>query len=108
MKGRLVRRGLAAACLVAALVAVPGAASAQGGGVSGLLVRVQGDVTVDAGESADLVVVVSGDAEVRGRAAAVVVVGGTARLSGARVGHLVVVRGVAELGRGPWWRVTSG
>ena len=68
--------------------------------MSGLLVRVQGDVVVDAGESADLVVVVSGDAEVRGRAAAVVVVGGTARLAGARVGQLVVVRGTAELDRG--------
>ena len=73
---------------------------AQGGGVSGLLVRVQGDVVVGAGESADLVLVVSGDADVRGRAAAVVVVGGTARLTGARVGHLVVMRGAPELERG--------
>ena len=55
---------------------------------------------VDAGESADLVLVISGDAEIRGRAAAVVVVGGTARLTGARVGHLVVVRGTAVLERG--------
>jgi len=95
-----VRRGLIAAGLTAVLVAVPGIAAAQAGGVSGLLVRVQGDVTVNAGESADLVLVVSGDAEVRGRAAAVVVVGGTARLTGARVGELVVVRGTAELRRG--------
>jgi hypothetical protein len=41
--------------------------------------------------------VVSGDVEVHGRAGAVVVVGGTARLVDARVGRLVVVRGVAEL-----------
>jgi hypothetical protein len=95
-----VRRILAAIALAAALAAVPGIAAAQSGGVSGLLVRVQGDVLVGAGESADLVVVVSGDAEVRGRAAAVVVVGGTARLAGARVGHLVVVRGTAVLDRG--------
>jgi len=86
--------------LAAAFAAVPVAAAAQAGGVSGLLVRVQGDVEVGDGESADLVLVVNGDADVRGRAAAVVVLGGTARLTGARVGHLVVIRGVAELGRG--------
>jgi hypothetical protein len=95
-----VRRALAVAALAAGFAAVPPAAAAQGDGVSGLLIRVQGDVEVGGGESADLVVVVNGDADVRGRAAAVVVLGGTARLTGARVGHLVVVRGVAELGRG--------
>ena len=94
------RRALAVAVLAAGFAATPGAAAAQGGGVSGLLVRVQGDVVVGDGESADLVLVINGDAEVRGRAAAVVVLGGTARLVGARVGHLVVVRGAAELGRG--------
>lgn len=94
------RRILAAIAVAVALAAVPGIAAAQGGGVSGLLVRVQGDVVVDPGESADLVLVVSGDAEVRGRAAVVVVVGGTAHLSGAEVGELVVVRGTAQLDRG--------
>lgn len=84
--------------MAAALVAVPAVALAQSGGsVSGLLVRVQGDLVLDASESADLVMVVSGDAEVRGRAGAVVVVGGTARLVDARVGRLVVVRGTADL-----------
>lgn len=78
------------------LLAVP-AAALSAGPVSGLLVRVQGDVTVSEEESADLVVVVSGDAEVRGRAGTVVVIGGTARLVEARVGRLVVVRGVADL-----------
>jgi hypothetical protein len=95
-----VRRVLAVIALTAAAVAAAGPAAAQEGPVSGLLVRVQGDVEVGAGESADLVMVISGDAEVRGRAAAVVVVGGTARLVGARVGRLVVVRGAAELTRG--------
>ena len=97
-------RSRAVALLALALTAVPGAASARGapaaapeGPVSGLLVRVQGDVVVNAGESADLVLVVSGDAEVRGRAGAVVVVGGTARLVGARVGQVIVVRGSAVL-----------
>ena len=84
--------------MVVALLAVPVVALAQAGGnVSGLLVRVQGDLYLDASESADLVMVVNGDAEVHGRAGAVVVVGGTARLVDARVGRLVVVRGVAEL-----------
>jgi len=95
-----VRRALASAVVLLALVAVPGAAVAQGGGVTGLLVRIEGDVVVGRGESADLVVVVSGDVEVRGRAAAVVVFGGTARLIGAHVGHVAVFRGVVELGRG--------
>lgn len=81
----------------ALLVGVPGAAALAPGSVSGFLVRVQGDVVVSGEESADLVVVVSGDAEVRGRAGTVVVVGGTARLADARVGRLVVVRGVADL-----------
>jgi len=81
-----------------ALLAVPAVALAQAAGnVSGFLVRVQGDIYLDPSESADLVMVVSGDAEVHGRAGAVVVVGGTARLVDARVGRLVVVRGVAEL-----------
>ena len=85
---------------MAALVAVPALALAQAGGVTGLLVRVQGDLVVGDGEAADLVLVISGDAEVQGRAAAVVVVGGNARLSGAQVGQLVVVRGAAQLERG--------
>jgi hypothetical protein len=89
---------MGALAVVAVLVAVPAVALAQSGGsVSGLLVRVQGDLVLDAGESADLVMVVSGDAEVRGRAGAVVVVGGTAHLVDARVGRLVVVRGTADL-----------
>lgn len=96
----IVRRALAVAALAALFAAVPAAAAAQGDGVSGLLVRVQGDVEVGDGESADLVLVINGDADVHGRAAAVVVLGGNARLTGARVGHLVVVRGVAELGPG--------
>jgi hypothetical protein len=96
-EGRL-RRGLGALAAAVALLAVPVVALAQAGGsVSGFLVRVQGDLYLDAFESADLVMVVSGDAEVHGRAGAVVVVGGTARLVDARVGRLVVVRGVAEL-----------
>jgi len=84
--------------VTAALLAVPAVAVAQAGGsVSGFLVRVQGDLYVDSSESADLVMVVSGDAEVHGRAGAVVVIGGTARVVDARVGRLVVVRGAAEL-----------
>ncbi|MFH1329877.1 MAG: hypothetical protein ABIJ48_04390 [Actinomycetota bacterium] len=94
------RRATVAVVLAGALLVVPAAALARGPGASGLLVRVQGDLSVDADEMADLVVVVSGDALIRGRAAALVVVGGTARISGARVGHLVVIRGTAELGRG--------
>lgn len=96
-EGRL-GRGLGALAVAVALLAVPAVALAQAGGnVSGFLVRVQGDVYLDASESADMVMVVSGDVEVHGRAGAVVVVGGTARLVDARVGRLVVVRGVAQL-----------
>ncbi|MBM3695178.1 MAG: hypothetical protein FJW79_04510 [Actinobacteria bacterium] len=91
------RRAGASAVLALALLALPGTASAQEAPVSGLLVRIEGDVVVGRGESADLVLVVSGDAEVRGRAGAVVVLGGNARLIGARVGHLMVFRGTAEL-----------
>jgi len=96
-----VRRGLGALAVAATLLAVPAVALAQAGGsTSGFLVRVQGDLFIDTNESADLVVVVSGDAEVHGRAGAVVVIGGNARLVDARVGRLVVVRGAAQLDRG--------
>jgi hypothetical protein len=91
---------MAALAAVAFLAFVPAASALSVGSVSGLLVRVQGDVVVGEQESADLVVVVSGDAEVRGRAGVVVVVGGAARLVDARVGRLVVVRGTADLSGG--------
>ena len=94
------RRALAGFAALLVLTAVPAVALAQMGGVTGLLVRVEGDVVISRGESADLVVVVSGNAEVRGRAAAVVVLGGEARLIGARVGHVAVVRGAVYLGEG--------
>jgi hypothetical protein len=88
---------MAALVVAAVLLAVPAASALSGDSASGFLVRVQGDVFLDERESADLVVVLSGDADVRGRAAVVVVMGGTARLSDARVGRLVVVRGTADL-----------
>jgi len=109
-----VRRGLGALAVAATLLAVPAVALAQAGGsTSGFLVRVQGDLFIDTNESADLVVVVSGDAEVHGRAGAVVVIGGNARLVDARVGRLVVVRGAAELAGstrvdGDVWLLSAG
>jgi hypothetical protein len=107
-------RGLGALVVAAILLAVPAVALAQAGGsTSGFLVRVQGDLFLDTNESADLVVVVSGDAQVHGRAGAVVVIGGNARLVDARVGRLVVVRGEAELAgstrvAGDVWLLSAG
>jgi hypothetical protein len=56
-----------------------------------------GDVEVAADEQADAVVVIGGDAAVAGTVKALVVVNGTATLTGATVDSLTVVGGAAEL-----------
>jgi hypothetical protein len=65
-----------------------------------VLISVQGDATLPAGEQADVVVVVQGDATIDGVVNTLVVVDGTATLTGATVETMVVVRGSAMLHEG--------
>jgi hypothetical protein len=85
--------------LFTAVLAGPSAAQ-SGGNDESVLVRVNGDVTVPTGEMHGVVVVVDGDLRFAGTATTVVVVNGTAELTGATVTDLVVVSGTANLAEG--------
>ena len=83
--------------LVLSALLVPAAASASHGGGSGVIVRVDGDVVVGPNEHLTTIVVVDGNLEMAGTAEVVVVIDGTATLSGAKVHDLVVISGTANL-----------
>lgn len=97
---RLVR--LAAGLLLALLVLAPAALAATPDTAhSGrILIATDGDITVPAGDRADLVVVVNGTATIDGIVHTVVVVDGSAVLTGAKVETLVAIRGPVMLGPG--------
>jgi len=59
-----------------------------------------GDVEVDADEQADAVIVINGDARIAGTVNSLVVVDGTATLSGATVEGIAIVNGTLELEAG--------
>jgi hypothetical protein len=61
---------------------------------------VGGDVDVPAGDEADVVVVIQGDARIGGTVDSLVLVDGSAALTGATVGSVVLVSGTLELGAG--------
>ena len=65
-----------------------------------VLVSVNQPVTIPAGDHLDTLVVVGGDAQVSGDVSTIVVVRGTATLTGATAGTLVVVNGTADLQAG--------
>jgi hypothetical protein len=69
-------------------------------GSRSLLVSVNGTVDVAPGDHVDTLVVIDGDARIGGDIGAIVVVGGTATLTGATAGSLTVVNGSADLGAG--------
>ncbi len=87
------------AALLLALLAGPAAAQTTNNDDS-VLVRINGDVTVASGESHGVVVIVDGDLDFDGTATTVVVVNGTATLTGATLTTLIVVSGEANLGPG--------
>lgn len=62
-----------------------------------VLVAVGGDLVVPAGEQADAVVVVNGHASVLGRVNTIVVVDGSATVTGTTIESLVVIRGSATV-----------
>ena len=85
--------------LVTLFVLAPTVAHAQEEDPSeGILIRVNGNATIGAEEVVGTVVVVNGDFVLEGTATTVVVVRGTANLTGATVETLVVVDGTANLG----------
>jgi hypothetical protein len=65
-----------------------------------VLVSVTGPVTVAAGDHLDTLVVIDGDARISGDVGTIVLVRGTATLSGATAGSLLVVDGHADLAAG--------
>jgi hypothetical protein len=65
-----------------------------------VIISFSGDVSLPAGEEAAAVIVVQGNADIQGTANAVLVVGGDATLTGARVGTLTIVDGTARLAAG--------
>ncbi len=83
--------------LLLGLVAAPAAAQTSDPDES-VLVRINGDVSVPAGDAQGVVVVVDGNLDLEGTATTVVVVNGTANLTGATLTTLVVISGEAILG----------
>jgi hypothetical protein len=65
-----------------------------------VLVALGGDIDVAAGEQADVVIVINGDARVAGTVNALLVVEGTATVTGGTLESLAVVRGTALVGSG--------
>jgi hypothetical protein len=65
-----------------------------------VLIVAGGDITVPQGEQADLLLVAAGDASVSGTVNALVMIDGTATLTGATVGTVVVVSGTVDVGPG--------
>ena len=65
-----------------------------------VLISVTGPVTVAAGDHLDTLVVIDGDARISGDVGTIVLVRGTATLSGATAGSLLVVDGHADLAAG--------
>ena len=64
-----------------------------------VLMAVGGDIVVPAGEQADAVIVINGNAQVLGRVSSVVVVDGSATISGTTIESLVLVRGSATVSK---------
>ena len=92
---------LVAAAAIMLGVAAPAAFAAEPtSSTRSVVASIAHDVTIPAGDHVDLLVVVRGHAEVAGSVDTIVVVDGTATLTGATARSLVVVNGSAALGAG--------
>jgi hypothetical protein len=97
------RRLFAIAASVAILLALfaPAALAAEPAAADGsLIVSVNGSLDVPADQHLDAVVVIDGTARIGGVVDTVVVAGGSATLTGATVGTVVVLDGAVDLGAG--------
>jgi hypothetical protein len=89
------------ALLFALLVLVPAARAAEPMANTGrVLISTQGDVTIPAGDQADVVVIVQGNVNVQGAVNTLVVIEGTANLTGAELETVVAIRGQVEVADG--------
>lgn len=82
------------------LVPVAVAAEPQLPHTGRVIVSIEGHATLPAGEHADALIVISGNATVLGEVNTLVVIDGTATLTGATVEDLMIVRGTAMLHEG--------
>jgi len=91
----------AAALTLAVVLPIPGPvlADSRPDG-DAVVIQANTDLTIDADTYLDAVVLFTADATILGEVGTVVVVDGTATLSGARVGTLVVAGGAVEIGTG--------
>jgi len=65
-----------------------------------VVISAQGDVVIPAGDHADAVLVVSGHADIQGEVNTIVIVDGTASLTGARAESVIAIRSQIEVGPG--------
>src|SRR4026207_1522830 len=89
-----------AAIILALGLAATTRAAAPIGHNGRVVISNEGDITIPAGERADVVVVVKGAAHVQGEVNTLVVVEGTADLTGARLETVVAVKSSVEVGDG--------
>jgi hypothetical protein len=61
---------------------------------------VGGDAEIPAGDQADAVIVIKGDADISGTVTALILIDGTATLTGATVGTVALVSGTVDVGEG--------
>jgi hypothetical protein len=110
-KGFVMRRALSMLSLLVLLALALGltgsalAADPQGGPddmpTTGRVVFVVGgDVDIPSGDQADAVIVIKGDAQIAGTVTGLVLIDGTATLTGATVGSVVLVSGTMDLAEG--------
>ncbi len=92
--------GIAGALLISLVILAPVALAAEPPAPDRVLVSVNGDVGLPAGEQAAVVVVIRGDATVAGQVKTLVIVDGSAQLTGAQAGNIVAVRSDVTLGVG--------
>lgn len=92
--------GIAGALLISLVILAPVALAAEPPAPDRVLVSVNGDVGLPAGEQAAVVVVIRGDATVAGQVKTLVIVDGSAQLTGAQAGNIVAVRSDVILGVG--------
>lgn len=101
MSRRSPRVLLVALAAIGSLLAFPALAFADGLPHDGsVVIQVKSDVTIPAGVHRDALIVIGGNAVVMGEVNTIVVVDGTATLTGARAETLVVAGGTADVGEG--------
>jgi hypothetical protein len=100
MKRRMAVLGILALALSLGIAGVAQAADDQLAHSGRVVFVAGGDVDVPDGDQADAVIVIGGDATVSGTVNTLVVIDGTASLTGATLESVTVINGVADIGTG--------